>query len=56
MLKVADYYPIEVPASPSLYVAALAHAIRDDPDIRPGSVLGPDKPYRLFKVGTFIFR
>lgn len=51
--KVADCYPVEVPDSPSLYVGALADAIRKNPDIR--KVLGPDETYRFFKVGTFIF-
>ena len=52
--KVDDYYPVEVPANPSLYVSALAHAIRKDPHI--SKVLRADETYRLFKVGTFIFR
>ena len=50
----ADSYHVKVPANPSLDVSALADAIDKNPHIR--KVLGPDEPYRLFKVGTFIFR
>ena len=52
--KVTDCYPVKVLANPSLYVAALADAIDKEPEIQ--NVLGPDEAYRLFKVGTFIFR
>ena len=54
MPESTESYPIDVPANPSLYVAALADAIDKEPEIR--NVLGPDEAYGLFKVGTFISR